>query len=78
MRFSESFGNPNDDNRDINLMQYVFLGDFCDRCYYSLENILLLYALKVKYPDFIYLIKGHHEDIQVNISNDFGQECKKD
>ena len=79
MRFFESFGNPSDDNQngDINVMQYVFLGDFCDRCYYSLENILLLFALKVKYPDFIYLIRGHHEDIQVNISNGLGQECKE-
>ena len=79
MRFFESFGNPSDDNQngDINVMQYVFLGDFCDRCYYSLENILLLFALKVKYPEFIYLIRGHHEDIQVNISNGLGEECKE-
>ena len=79
MRFFESFGNPSDDNQngDINVMQYIFLGDFCDRCYYSLENILLLFALKVKYPEFIYLIRGHHEDIQVNISNGLGEECKE-
>ncbi len=77
MRFFESFGNPSDDNQmgDINVMQYVFLGDFCDRCYYSLEIILLLFALKVKYPDFIYLIRGHHEDINVNINGGLGQEC---
>ena len=79
MRFFESFGNPSDDNQngDINVMQYIFLGDFCDRCYYSLENILLLFSLKVKYPEFIYLIRGHHEDIQVNISNGLGEECKE-
>ena len=79
MRFFESFGNPSDDNQngDINTMQYIFLGDFCDRCYYSLENILLLFALKVKYPEFIYLIRGHHEDIQINFSNGLGDECKE-
>ena len=79
MRFFESFGNPSDDNQngDINVMQYIFLGDFCDRCFYSLENILLLFALKVKYPDFIYLIRGHHEDIQVNINSGLGLECKE-
>ena len=79
MRFFESFGNPSDDNQmgDINVMQYIFLGDFCDRCYYSLENILLLFALKVKYPHFIYLIRGHHEDIKVNINSGLGQECKE-
>ena len=79
MRFFESFGNPSDDNQngDINVMQYIFLGDFCDRCFYSLENIFLLFALKVKYPDFIYLIRGHHEDIQVNINSGLGLECKE-
>ena len=43
-----------------------FFFDFCDRGLYSLEVILLLFALKVKYPDFIYLIRGHHEDININ------------
>ena len=59
MRYFESFGNPSDDNQmgDINVMQYVFLGDFCDRGYNSLEIILLLFALKIKYPNFIYLIR---------------------
>ena len=30
MRYFESFGNPSDDNQmgDINVMQYIFLGDF--------------------------------------------------
>ena len=33
MRFFESYGNPSDSmqNGDINVMQYIFLGDFCDR-----------------------------------------------
>ena len=39
MRFFESYGNPSDSiqNGDINVMQYIFLGDFCDRGFYSLE-----------------------------------------
>lgn len=50
MRFFESFGHPSDDNMmgDIHLLQYVFLGDICDRGHYSLEIIFLLLALKVK------------------------------
>ena len=61
MRFFESYGNPSDSmqNDDINVIQYIFLGDFCDKGFYSLEAVLLLLALKVKYPDFIYLIRGH-------------------
>ena len=78
MRYFESFGNPSDDNQmgDINVMQYIFLGDFCDRGLYSLEVILLLFALKVKYPDFIYLIRGHHEDRFINEKYGLGDECK--
>ena len=78
MRYFESFGNPSDDNQmgDINVMQYIFLGDFCDRGIYSLEVILLLFALKVKYPDFIYLIRGHHEDRTINEKYGLGDECK--
>ena len=79
MRYFESFGNPSDDNQmgDINVMQYIFLGDFCDRGLYSLEVILLLFALKIKYPDFIYLIRGHHEDKIINEKYGLGDECQE-
>ena len=79
MRFFESYGNPSDSlqNGDINVMQYIFLGDFCDRGLYSLEVVLLLFALKVKYPDFIYLIRGHHEDRKINEFYGLGEECKQ-
>ena len=77
MRYFESYGNPSDDNQmgDITVMQYVFLGDFCDRGNNSLEIILLLFALKIKYPDFIYIIRGHHEDRHINEDYGLGQEC---
>ena len=79
MRYFESYGNPSDNiqNGDINVMQYIFLGDFCDRGNLSLEVILLLFALKIKYPNFIYLIRGHHEDIIINEFYGLGDECKE-
>ena len=79
MRFFESFGNPSDENQmgDIYIMQYIFLGDLCDRGNYSLEILFLLLALKVKYPEYIYLIRGHHEDIEINTVCGLGEEVKE-
>lgn len=56
MRIFESFGHPSDDNSmgDIHLFHYVFLGDYVDRGYNSLEVILLLFALKVLFFTFTY------------------------
>lgn len=50
MRSFESYNHPSDDTSmgDIHVMQYIFLGDICDRGLYSLEIILLIFALKVK------------------------------
>ncbi|GMM56057.1 phosphoprotein phosphatase PP4 catalytic subunit [Maudiozyma humilis] len=45
--------------------RYVFLGDFVDRGFYSLESFLLLLCYKLKYPDRITLIRGNHETRQI-------------
>ena len=79
MRFFETYGNPSDVNPmgDININTYIFNGDFCDRGNFSLEVIFLLFALKVKYPDNIVLIRGHHEDENINKKFGLYEECDK-
>jgi protein phosphatase len=79
MRFFSSFGNPSETNQmgDIYIMNYIFLGNCIDLGFESLEVIFLLIALKVKYPNNIYLIRGNHEDINVNSFNGLSDECKE-
>ncbi|KAI5863575.1 Metallo-dependent phosphatase [Durotheca rogersii] len=67
-------GAPPVDNADT---RFVFLGDFVDRGYFSLETFTLLMCLKAKYPDRIVLVRGNHESRQITQVYGFYEECQQ-
>lgn len=62
--FAKAFGLWN--SAEFVPARFLFLGDYVDRGLHSIETLAFVLALKVRFPDKIFLLRGNHECAEIN------------
>lgn len=68
LRMFKLLGHPPD-------ARFLFLGNYVDRGNRSIETLAYIYALKLKFPKHVYILRGNHECQYVAEDYGFYKEC---
>lgn len=55
--------------------KYLFLGDYVDRGKHQIETFLFVLLMKLRWPKYVYMLRGNHELYDTNASNEFISVC---
>jgi diadenosine tetraphosphatase ApaH/serine/threonine PP2A family protein phosphatase len=61
---------------DPDSVSYLFLGDYVDHGYSSVETFAYLAFLKIRHPDSFFLLRGNHESREVNQVYGLYNDCQ--
>ena len=63
---------------EINCKNILFLGDYVDRGLQGTEVLLRLFRMKIEDPGHIFLLRGNHESMDMNLYYGFFEEIGLD
>ena len=66
------------EREEIDCKNILFLGDFVDRGLQGTEVLLRLFQLKIEDPEHVFLLRGNHESVEMNIYYGFFEEIGSD